>query len=61
MPNEQQIANYMQQEAFKMFNSTNGAGAVTGTTSTINGHQFMSNKENAGFDQLGITSSASYN
>ena len=60
LQNEQQMANYIQQEAFKMFNTTNGAGA--GTASTLNGqHQQIGNKENAGYDQLGIASSASYN
>jgi hypothetical protein len=38
MLNEHQVPNYMQQETFKMFNSSNGAGLATGTTSTINGH-----------------------
>jgi hypothetical protein len=43
-----------------MFNTTNGAGGA-GTASTLNGHQQMGNKENAGYDQFGIASSASYN
>jgi hypothetical protein len=49
LQNEQQMANYIQQEAFKMFNTTNGAGGAV-TASTLNGHQQMGNKENAGYD-----------
>ena len=42
-----------------MFNSTSGAGA--GTAVSLVGHQQIGNKENAGFEQFGVTSSASYN
>lgn len=49
LQNEQQMANYIQQEAFKMFNTTNGAGGAA-TASTLNGHQQIGNKENAGYD-----------
>jgi hypothetical protein len=32
-----------------MFNTTNGAGGAV-TASTLNGHQQIGNKENAGYD-----------